>query len=224
MDEGESTCLLRLFSCLGKLSDHSEENPTWEGQVAEFQLSASYAGLRRSGGEPIEFEWTTLQKKKPHCRFCEGSKVICKDETLNQKKLEIVSSSCQCSMTLIEQRRKTKKIVIQIQTRSRRMRRDSRKDIGRSLVLETKRSGMETAFLKPEGKWDSAASQMAQRFKETSDLVFTSASALSRGILKRSQGTETIHFNAGASNTQLLFRIIHPVNQLSIYGAVSNWC
>ena len=27
-----------------------------------------------------------------------------------------------------------------------------------------------------------------------------------------------------ASNTELLFRIIHSVNQLSIYGAVSNWC
>ena len=27
-----------------------------------------------------------------------------------------------------------------------------------------------------------------------------------------------------ASNTELLFRIIHSVNQLSIHGAVSNWC
>ena len=38
------------------------------------------------------------------------------------------------------------------------------------------------------------------------------------------KGKETIHFNADASNTELLFRIIHSVNQLSIYGAVSNWC
>ena len=34
---------------------------------------------------------------------------------------------------------------------------------------------------------------------------------------------ETIHFTTDASNTELLFRIIHSVNQLSIYGAVSNW-
>ena len=27
-----------------------------------------------------------------------------------------------------------------------------------------------------------------------------------------------------ASNTELLFRIIHSVSQRSIYGAVSNWC
>ena len=35
---------------------------------------------------------------------------------------------------------------------------------------------------------------------------------------------DTIHFNADASNAELLFRIIHSVNQLSVYGAVSNWC
>ena len=35
------------------------------------------------------------------------------------------------------------------------------------------------------------------------------------------KGKETTQFNADA---ELLFRIIHSVNQLSIYGAVSNWC
>ena len=52
----------------------------------------------------------------------------------------------------------------------------------------------------------------------------TSASALSRGILRTLKGKETIHLNADSSNTELLFRIIHSVNQLSVYGAVSNWC
>ena len=47
---------------------------------------------------------------------------------------------------------------------------------------------------------------------------------LSRGILKKKNNRDTIHFNADASNTELLFRIIHSVNQLSIYGAVSNLC
>ena len=65
---------------------------------------------------------------------------------------------------------------------------------------------------------------MVQRFKETSRPVFTSASALSRGILRTLKGKETIHFNADASNTELLFRIIHSMNQLKINGAVSNWC
>ena len=38
------------------------------------------------------------------------------------------------------------------------------------------------------------------------------------------KGKETIHFNADASNTELLFRIIQSVHPLSIHGAVSNWC
>ena len=65
---------------------------------------------------------------------------------------------------------------------------------------------------------------MEHRFKETSHPVFTSASALSRGILRMLKGKETIHFNADASNTQLLFRTIRSVNKLCIYGAVSHWC
>ena len=64
---------------------------------------------------------------------------------------------------------------------------------------------------------------MVQRFRETHHTVFTSASALSRGILRSLKGKETLHFNADASNTDLFFRIIHSTNQLSIYGAVSHW-
>ena len=65
---------------------------------------------------------------------------------------------------------------------------------------------------------------MAQRFKETGYPVFKSISALSRGILKRKKGKETIHFNGDSSNTDFLFRNIHSLNQLSIFGAVANWC
>ena len=52
---------------------------------------------------------------------------------------------------------------------------------------------------------------------------FAGTSALSLGILRRLKGKETTHFNADASNTELLFRIIHSANQLSVYGTVSDW-
>ena len=64
---------------------------------------------------------------------------------------------------------------------------------------------------------------MVQRFKDTDHPVFTGDSALSRGTPRRLKGKETIHLNADSSNTEPLFRIIHSVNQLSIYGAVSQW-
>ena len=120
-------------------------------------------------------------------------------------------------------KKETQRIVFQSDG-SQDVRGDSRKDSGRSSALETKRKWYGNCNYKPEGKWNSIASQMVQRFKETSHPVFISASASSRGILRKLRGKETIHFNADASNTELFFRIIHSVNQLSIHGAVSNWC
>ena len=39
------------------MSDHSQANRRWEGQVNEFQQSDSYTELFGVDGEPIEFEW-----------------------------------------------------------------------------------------------------------------------------------------------------------------------
>ena len=41
---------------------------------------------------------------------------------------------------------------------------------------------------------------------------------------EKKNNRDTIHFNADASNTSLLFLVIHSGNQLDIYGAVSDWC
>ena len=68
------------------------------------------------------------------------------------------------------------------------------------------------------------ANKMVQRFKGTCHLVFKSISALSRGILKRKKGKETIHSNGDSTHTELLFPTLHSVNQLNIYGTVANWC
>ena len=83
---------------------------------------------------------------------------------------------------------------------------NSRRDTGRVSVLET------------------TATQMVQRFKDTGHPVPRRIRGLSCGILKRKNGRDTIHFNADALNTMILFRIIRSVSQLSIYGAVSNRC
>ena len=84
----------------------------------------------------------------------------------------------------------------------------------------TKRSSMELSVTL-EGKWTPL---MVQRFKETGHPVFTSASALSRGILRRVMGKDSIHFSTDASITVFLSESFTQANQLSIYGAVSNWC
>ena len=75
-----------------------------------------------------------------------------------------------------------------------------------------------------KGQWNCVAAKMVQRFKETGHPEFKSISALSRGILKQKTGKTSIHFNRDSMNTELLFQTIHSVNQLSVYGAVVNWC
>ena len=65
---------------------------------------------------------------------------------------------------------------------------------------------------------------MMWRFKEIGHPVFKSVNALSRGILERKGGRDTIHFSADSSNTELLFRTIHSANHLSIYAPVVGWC
>ena len=51
---------VRVYSdsvlCLVKMSDPSEANRRWEGQVADFQLSDSYEEFLGIDGEPIEFD------------------------------------------------------------------------------------------------------------------------------------------------------------------------
>ena len=54
--------------------------------------------------------------------------------------------------------------------------------------------------------------------------VFRGTSALSRGRFSSEGGRKTsIHDNGDSATAEFLFRIFLSVNQLSVYGAVSNW-
>ena len=48
--------------------------------------------------------------------------------------------------------------------------------------------------------------------------------ALDRGFCRKKSGRCTIHFSAEPSNGELLSRTINSATQLSIYGAVADWC
>ena len=77
---------------------------------------------------------------------------------------------------------------------------------------------------KPEAKWNSAADVVDSNFEDSGHTVFRASSALDRGFLKKNRGKCAIHFSGDTSNAELSFRTIHPANQLSIYGAVVDWC
>ena len=62
-------------------------------------------------------------------------------------------------------------------------------------------------------------------FSESGHPIFRATSPLSRGTLKNKGGGKlSIHFCADQGTIETVFRTIISVNQLSIYGAVSDFC
>ena len=107
--------------------------------------------------------------------------------------------------------------------KSRNTRRESRRDTGHFSVLETTRSGMELSLAHLKENEILQPLKMVERLEDTGHPVFKSMSALSRGILKKKNGRDTIHFNADASNTELLFRISVFTEQFRIGVNNSAW-
>ena len=78
---------------------------------------------------------------------------------------------------------------------------------------------------KPQGEWDRVAELMMLKFGESRHPVFRSTSPLSRGVLKSKGGGKlSTHFCADGETVETVFRTIISVNQLSVYGAVSDLC
>ena len=74
---------------------------------------------------------------------------------------------------------------------------------------------------RPHG--DIVADLMMIKFRESGHPVFRATSPLSRGTLKSKGGGKlSIHFCADGDTIETVFRTILSVNQLSIYGAVSD--
>ena len=78
---------------------------------------------------------------------------------------------------------------------------------------------------RPRGKWDRVAELTMIKFGESGHPVFRATSPFSRGMLKSKGGGKlSFHFCADGDTIETVFRTIFSVNQLSIYGAVSDLC
>ena len=75
------------------------------------------------------------------------SRLICENGiSIEPEKTQTGSSSCQCSTISTGQEKENKEFVFRIQKKSRKTRKDFRRDTGCFSVLETKRSCMQLFF------------------------------------------------------------------------------
>ena len=78
---------------------------------------------------------------------------------------------------------------------------------------------------RPGGTWDRVAELMMIKFGESGHPVFRATSPLPREVLKSIGGGKlSMHHCADHETIKTVFRRIISVNQLSIYGAVSDLC
>ena len=217
MCKGKSACL-----CVGQMNESKEAIKRWEGQVEEFKMYPSYEELFGIDGEAIEFEWNIF----PGISSLRILQEIQRDlkRASNLKNSQTGSSSCQCSTTSIGQRKEIMRFAYRMQKKWRITRWDSCKDTGRFWVLDRTRSGMENPRIFP---METGTPQQIKWYNDSKKPVIPRSKALVLGVVESWTGRkvkETIHFNGDSSNTELLFRISHSVNQLRQKGAVANWC
>ena len=77
---------------------------------------------------------------------------------------------------------------------------------------------------KTQGEWDRVAELMMMKFGKSGHPVFRSTRPLSEERSIAKVGNLSIHFCADQRTIETVFRTIISVNQLSIYGAVSDLC
>ena len=184
-----------------------------------------------------KMQWVSMEKQLNlsgkisqgfrHCLFLKKSNKTWRSGRSSQRSSQTGSSSCQCSMIWYGKR--MMRIVFRMPKKSRMTPRSSYQDIGRFWVQDRKRSGLaiptitrtvalhrQTVELPPT-RW----------YSDSKILVILSSKVPVFWVVEswcKRRGRCTMDFYGDFVNTELLFQIVHSVNQLSVYGAVANWC
>ena len=118
-----------------------------------------------------------------------------------------------------------KRNVLLIPHLCRYLQKDFQQDDGHSSAPESEAMWYSSHNERPQGEWDRVAELMMIKVGESGHPVFRATRPLSRGTLKsKGCGKLSLHFCADGDSIETVFRTIISVNQLSIYGAVSDVC
>ena len=208
--------------CLGKMSQNPQSNTVWEDKLTWSKSTSQYRTFDTIDGEPMEFEWnifpgfTTLQLCDNVHEFMSkmGDPSQFKGRLIFMSMFNDISWGSQDN----EQECESNANLVSIYARFSPGRRSF-------LGPGSEKKLYSTCDSKPHGEWDRVAELMMIKFGESGHPVFRATSPLSRGTLKsRGGGKLSIHFCADGRTIETVFRTIVSVNQLSIYGAVSDLC
>ena len=211
--------------CLGKaMIENPLSNVVWEDKWTWFKSSSQHRTLDTIDREPMEFEWN-ISQDSPHCRSATKSKSSCQKLAYNQKISQDGLSSCRCSTTshgdLKTMNRNANQALNSVSIYAKRF------SPGRWSFLGpgSEKKWHSTLDCKPQGEWDRVAELMMLKFGESRHPVFPSTSPLSREVLKSTGGGQiSIHFCTDEGTIETVFHTVVSVDQLSIYGAVSDLC
>ena len=210
--------------CLGKMNEKPQSNIAWEDRLTWFKSSSEYRALGNIGGEPMEFEWnifpgyTTLQLVREVQEVV--SKLSVQPEHFTGR-IIFMSMFNDISWRSKDNEKECELSAQLVSIYAQRF------PPGRWSFLGPgfEKKWYSTHEYKPQGDWDRVAEQIMIKFAESGHPVFRSTSPLSRGLLKsRGGGKLSIHFCADGDTVETVFRTIISVNQLIIYGAVSDLC
>ena len=185
-----STAQVYVFSdsavCLGKMNQHPEATDAWKKKIEWCTDALNIV----SWTESTESQWNSSGHFPRIHNITDprwDSEKWCTKCSMNLCSSQVESSSCQCTMTLYVEIKKTRNYVLRILSLWQDMQKDSFTDIGHFYDLEQKRNGT--------GEGDDVAEHMLLNFSESGHPVFRGTSALWRGTLRSKGGGQlSTHF------------------------------
>ena len=211
--------------CLGKIHEHLASTQKWTEQVGWFMDSKDCQELNGIDGEPVEFEWNVSQDTQHWICSIEIRRKMAQNG-IKPEEFEdrIIFMSMYNDIDWSQDEENFKKCVsnsTEVQACAHRFPKGHWSFLG----PETEEKWYGTHTYKPEGQWNRSADMMMLTLRESGHPVFRATSALDRGFLESNKGgTLFIHYNGDLSNADLLFSTIISVNQLSVCGALADWC
>ena len=207
--------------CLGKMNQNPISNTVWERQLEWFKDSSQYRTVDTIDGEPVEFEWNIFPRFSTLELVREVQKFTSKMGEPAQFQGRIIFMSMFNDIIWLNKDNETECIAnaTLVTLFAKRF------PAGRWSFLGpgSEKKWYFTYINRPRGEWDRVAELMMIRFGESGHPVFRATSPLSRGTLKSKGGVKlSIHFCADGDTIETVFRTNISVNQLSIYGAVSD--